>query len=123
MLPDMLPHDHRQHYQTFRQELERLQNTSFERGSPILKDFQMLQQFFQQRILTLDLDSLEPAIATQIQSIQIEINKQLRLLATDIPFLQTARQAATAQQRQAQMHDRLKLLLQYCDVILGIAAE
>lgn len=117
----MLPDDHHHSYQTFRQELDHLQNAPLERGSPILKDFQTLQQFFQQRILTLDLDSLDPAHATQIQSIQIEINKQLRLLAADVPFLQAARQAATVQQRQAQMHDRLKLLLQYCDVILGQA--
>lgn len=76
------------------------------------------QQLFQMQMMSLAMDELEPAIATKLQSIQIEINKQLRLLAMDVMFLQTARKSVTAQQRQAQMGDRIQLLLNYCQAIL-----
>jgi hypothetical protein len=115
----MLPDLYQQCYQEFRQRLEHLQNTPPEPRASFPEDFHALQQFFQQTILSLDLDALDPGTATQIQSVQIEINKQLRLLGTDIPFLQAARQSATTQQRQTQIRDRITLLLRYCDMLLA----
>jgi len=37
----------------------------------------------------------------------------------DILFLQTARQPETVRQRTEQMGDRLRLLMRYCDAVLG----
>lgn len=53
-----------------------------------------------------------------IQAIQTEMLKQLRLLDTDLLFLQAARQSTTLQQRKRQMGDRLQLLQRYCAAIL-----
>ncbi len=54
----------------------------------------------------------------KIQSITTEINKDLRLLNTDIMFLQAARQGQTVQQRMTQVGDRLNRLIQYCQFVL-----
>jgi hypothetical protein len=77
------------------------------------------QQFYQQRLATLDVEKFDGAIASKVQSIQTEINKELRLLGMDVTFMQSARQPATIQQRQRQLGDRVLRLMQYCDVLLG----
>jgi hypothetical protein len=59
-------------------------------------------------------------MAERIQMFQVEIGKQLRLLALDALFLQTARQAATVEHRQQQVRTKIALLRQYCDGILAL---
>jgi hypothetical protein len=56
----------------------------------------------------------------RLQMFQVEIGKQLRLLALDALFLQTAKQAATIESRQQQARAKINLLLQYCDGILAL---
>jgi hypothetical protein len=80
--------------------------------------FDQLQQHLQQA-LKLDMWGLEPAIAAQIAALHTEMAKQLRLLSMDMMFLQTARQPETVQRRMAQMGDRLRLLVRYCEAVLG----
>lgn len=81
--------------------------------------FNRLQTQFQQQVLTLDLSGLEGAIAAQVTSLHTEMAKQLRLLNMDLMFLQTARQPETVRQRTEQIGDRLRLLMRYCDAVLG----
>lgn len=76
-----------------------------------------IQQTFHQNLANLNLP--DETIQTQLQPIQIEISKQLRLLETDAIFLKAARQPATAEQRQQQIQQRLELLLKYCDAVIG----
>jgi hypothetical protein len=64
-------------------------------------------------------NEVPPEIAHRLQAIQVEIDKQLKLLAMDVLFLQTARQATTAEQRQQQMGDRLEQLERYCALVLS----
>jgi hypothetical protein len=108
-----------QAYDRLQQSLQQLQR-AVETGDrdSLQPRFQAAQQLFQQEITLLDLEALDPKLALKIRSIQVEINKQMRLLATDLLFLKTARQAATASQRQQQIGDRVTLLLRYCDSIL-----
>ena len=77
------------------------------------------QQFYHQRLAPLDVETFDEAIASKVQSIQTEIDKELRLLGMDVTFLHSARQPATIQQRQRQIGDRVTRLSQYCDVLLG----
>ncbi|BAU10175.1 hypothetical protein LEP3755_06550 [Leptolyngbya sp. NIES-3755] len=72
-----------------------------------------LQKFFQDEIQSIQSDEY------QVHSVLVEINKQMRLLSMDGMFLQTARQANTIETRVKQIRDRIKLLAQYCLVILG----
>jgi hypothetical protein len=122
MLPDVL----RLNYQTFQILLIRLQtltNQSKPEATLLQTTFLEAQQLFQLQILSLDVNDLTPTIAAKLQSIQTEISKQLRLLAIDISFLQSARQSTTTQKRQAQMRDRIALLLKYCDTIIPTASN
>jgi hypothetical protein len=81
-------------------------------------DLSSLQQLFQQGFAA-DLAALE----AKVQPLQIEINKQLRLLETDAVFLKAARQPATIQQRSQQIQSRISLLLSYCESILSLCAD
>lgn len=92
-----------------------------------------LQQHFHSEILGLedpqrlpphDLGgALDPGIAQRLRSLQVEIDKQLKLLAMDVLFLQTARQATTLDQRLQQMGDRLERVDRYCAIVLEAPAS
>lgn len=63
------------------------------------------------------------AEAAQAQPIQVEINKQLRLLEADSQFLGAARQGQTIQQRKQQIQQRLDLLLRYIAAMATLQAD
>lgn len=75
-----------------------------------------------QGVQAVELGQLEPTLANQVYAYQVEIDKQLRLLELDVRFLHVARQSETAVQRQAQMCDRVRLLMHYCDRLFNSEA-
>jgi ABC-type Fe3+-hydroxamate transport system substrate-binding protein len=81
------------------------------------------QQWFQQAILDDTGAEIPPAIAPEVQAYVVELNKQFRLLAVDVMFLQSSRQPQTRLQRQAQIRDRLQRLQAYCKGVLTLEAE
>lgn len=118
----MLPTSYCQPYQILHSTLTHLReqiNLKNPELAKIQEGLQKAQAHFQQHILILDLGELKSTDLSKVQSIQTEINKQLRLLGTDILFLQAARQPATVHQRQTQLSDRLSVLIQYCEAVLG----
>ena len=119
----MLPEIHRQHYQRLYELLERLRQIALPETIPdratLSKALPEVWQFFQEKILSLPADELNQQTASRVQSYQIEMHKQLKLLDTDVMFLQASRQPATIQQRQAQLGDRIKTLMGYCEAVLG----
>ncbi|MBD2040917.1 heterocyst frequency control protein PatD [Microcoleus sp. FACHB-672] len=119
----MLPEIHRQHYQRLYELLERLQQIALPEGVPdkatFSKALPQVWQFFQEQILSLPADELDRQTASKVQSYQTEMHKQLKLLDTDVMLLQASRQPATIQQRQAQLGDRIKTLMGYCEAVLG----
>lgn len=117
----MLPKIYRQRYQDFRQILERLQALISQPEFDCLTlkaEALTVQQFFQDQVRSLDLEALDPTEGQRSHSFHVEINKQLRLLAIDVMFLQTAKQSATSQQRLGQVSDRVSTLIRYCDALL-----
>lgn len=76
-----------------------------------------LQKFFQAEIQPIQSDEY------RLHSVLVEINKQMRLLSMDNTFLQAARQAETIETRVNQIRDRIKLLTNYCHVILETKAD
>lgn len=111
-------------YQQFQQLLHQLQlelDGPTTDSAKLRASIAQLQQMFQAEIVPIAV--AEDRVNSQLQSIQIEINKQLRLLETDGIFLQAARQPVTVQQRKQQMHHRLEILLQYCDASLSLQLE
>lgn len=117
-LPLAQQHD----YETFRQTLRQVQQmtVSPDANSTLLRsEVTALQQYFHDQLLRLPIDTLSSATQQWVQSYQVEMDKQLRLLGMDVLFLQAARQTATALQRQQQVCDRLGTLQRYCEALLG----
>lgn len=110
-----------ENYTEFRQMLASAKETLFQNTgdrASLKPSIMKLQQIFQNQILTLNLDTFDPILAHQVQSLHVEMDKQLKLLSMDAMFLQAAKQSATVEQRLQQASDRFTLLIQYCDVIL-----
>lgn len=120
----MLPSSYTLRYQELQAALLHLMaNLDRGAGNPVnLKsDLVQVQQYFQHQVASLDPELLAPELRSQVQSLYTEINKQLRLLATDWMFLASARQQQTLDQRLAQIRDRLQQLLKYCDHLLKLS--
>ena len=119
----MLPASHDRAYQDFltlltkfmavvvgaKRELDREQ---FER------EFRDLSDWFQRQIIPLNDRNLEPAIASRWQSVQREIQREFKLLSTDILFLASARQNSTQHKRLKNIEERLSKLIGYCQIML-----
>jgi hypothetical protein len=81
----------------------------------IAKDWQrshsIIQNFFQTQIINTALEITPPHL-----SLQVEIDKQLKMLSVDLSMLQAARNPATWQKRHQQACDRFVLLQRYCQM-------
>jgi hypothetical protein len=118
----MLPENYQQRYRELRVYLEELcRQVEVDRpdGVSLRTSVDRAQEFLASQVLSLPLEGLDQTDGSRTQSYNTELHKQLRLLATDVLFLGSARQAATVQQRQGQLRDRLTILLRYCDILLG----
>jgi hypothetical protein len=107
-----------QQAQLWLQAMQRADSTDPQLGTLLEVNLRGLQQL--QPLLQADetADQASESFIAQAQPLQTEINKQLRLLETDLIFLKAARQPATLQQRHQQIQTRLTLLLRYCEAIL-----
>jgi len=83
------------------------------------QEFQDLSAWFKLHIAVLGDRNLESAIASRWQSVQTEIQREFKLLATDILFLASARQNSTKQKRLKSINDRLSKLIGYCQIMLS----
>jgi hypothetical protein len=117
----ILSENRRQLYQELQQALEQLQTTAAQDNldrTVLAAEYKKVQQFFGNQIMRADSGELEPSEPPPEQSYLTEIHKQLRLLGTDIMFLQASRQPATATARQTAAHARLNTLIGYCGALL-----
>ncbi|MEB3830626.1 heterocyst frequency control protein PatD [Phormidium sp. CCY1219] len=119
----MLPEVHYQRYREFKDALLRLQERV---DAPSVDKTALkaaagdLQHVFQEQILPLPMDALDPADVSRVQSYRTEMHKQQRLLGNDALFLLSARQPTTVQQRLDAIRDRLQRLIRYCDALLEV---
>ena len=81
-------------------------------------EFANLQQWFEKNIYNLDEKGIEEAYIPRWQAIQREINREFKLLTTDVLFLASARQQDTKTKRLKNIGDRLVKLTSYCQGIL-----
>lgn len=82
-----------------------------------------LQHLFESQVQELDWEDWSVPRRSLLQSIRVEMHKQLRLLSTDLMFLKAAKQVETLEQRRQDIGDRLTHLQGYCDAILKLAEE
>ncbi len=76
------------------------------------------QDIFKGKILSVKLDDLDCNAIILIQSAQTEINKNLRLLGTELLFLASSRQAGTTQKRLDKVQRQIEQLIGYCQAII-----
>lgn len=117
----ILSEQRRSRYQELQQALEQLQKTAAQENldrAALGAEYRKVQQFFGKHIMTADSGELEPSETPPEQSYLTEIHKQLRMLGTDVTFLQASRQPATATARQTAAIARLKTLIGYCGALL-----
>jgi hypothetical protein len=115
-------------YQQFESLLRQMQEELDRREmAELRKSLQSGQVLFQAHLHDEQEEESETAIPGidpgKSQSITTEMNKNLRLLNTDVMFLQAARQGQTVEQRISQVGDRLNCLLQYCQFVLENAQD
>ncbi len=79
-----------------------------------------LQQYFQQRVITLTEDELDITVLSFWRSLQTEIQREFRLLSTDILFWSSSRQPDTKEKRLKIICDRTNKLIAYCQKMLEI---
>ncbi len=116
----MLSRSHSQACQNLLQDLRCLQEqATMTHGdiSSLQQAFEQVQQTFAQDVMGLSSEGLDPAIASRWQSLQTEMHRTLRLLATDLLFLRSCRQATTRQQRLGLICDRIQQMIDYCQVM------
>ena len=105
---------HKKAYQEF---LNLLQEFLYQLNRSNKKIFQKswhdLQQFCQQKIFTLTSDDLDESIIQQWRSLQTEIQREFRLLNTDMSFFAASRQTKTKEIRLKSIRDRVTRLAQF----------
>lgn len=117
----LLSENRYQRYHKLKQALEQLQKTAAQDNldrAALVAEYKKVQQFFGNQIMTTDNSELESSETPAEQSYLTEIHKQLRMLGTDVTFLQASRQPATATARQTAAIERINTLIGYCGVLL-----
>ena len=88
--------------------------------SAISKQFPKLQRYFEREITTLTDDKLDIKVVSFWRSLHTEIQREFRLLSTDMLFLASSRQTSTREKRLQTICDRNTKLIAYCQKILDI---
>jgi hypothetical protein len=105
-------------YQTFQTALSHVHQDLTPEPTLAKRHLTDLQRIFQETIAAIDLTDIPPPANHRLQSLQVEIAKELRLLQVDVLFLQTAKQAETVAHRHLQIQGRLGTLARYCAIVL-----
>lgn len=113
----MLPNSHQSTYNDFRRRLQAIQTELDKRT--LKATVGELQKIVQGELKSLNLEEIDPALQSRVRSLEVEIDKQLRLLNIDVTFLQTAKQPETVQNRLNQVRARVETLIHYCNILLG----
>lgn len=82
----------------------------------IAAQFEELESYFLQEILTLTDDPLEPKIAYQWRVMQTEIHRLLRLMKTDLLFWQMAVKSGKTPKQTQRLQDYLQKLQAFCQM-------
>ena len=117
----ILSEERRSRYRELAQALDELKRIAtpdrLDRAALAL-EYRKVQQFFANQIMEASSSESECAQTRPEQPYLTEIHKQLRLLGTDVTFLQASRQPATAASRQTGAIARLDTLIGYCSALL-----
>jgi len=117
----ILSQERRSRYQELQQALEQLKRTVAQdrlEKAALGAEYRKVQQFFANEIMKADSSELERWETPPEQPYLTEIHKQLRLLGTEVTFLQASKRPGTAASRQTGAIARLDTLIGYCCAML-----
>ncbi|MCC0175585.1 heterocyst frequency control protein PatD [Waterburya agarophytonicola K14] len=119
----MLPGSHNRAYQDFLTLLTVFNQKAIDLATDsaayiIQQEFPDLQQWFEENIVGLDCQEINPAIIPRWESIQREIKREFKLLATDILFLAAARRDDTKSKKLKNISSHTTKLIGYCQGLL-----
>lgn len=113
---------YRKQYQGFYDALNVLKESvsgSGEGEDDLKQVFARLKQLYQDEILPLSEEGEKDWQTPRWRSLQTEINRTMRLLQTDILFLQASQKSTTVDQRRKEFLQKIEKLMQFCQEILG----
>jgi hypothetical protein len=119
----MLPTFWRTQYQLLLEKFQAWQsllNSGAIRFNEVKNGFDQLKKHFYNQIVPLKADDVDLRDMARWQSLQTELYRTMRLVETDMLFLQSSRQTATRQSRLKQISDRLPTMMRFCQEILKI---
>jgi len=109
---------HKKAYQKFQILLKEFKNQVFVSTKPVFQDsWRNLQEFGQQEIFMLTGDDFDTSVVQQWRSLQTEIQREFRLLNTDVLFLGASRTAQTKEVRLKSIGDRITRLTQFSQMV------
>jgi hypothetical protein len=117
----ILSEERRSRYRELVQALDELKRTASQNDldrALVAAEYKKVQQLFADRIMAASSSESDRSETPSEQSYLTEIHKQLRLLATDVTFLQASRQPTTVASRQKGAIARLETLIGYCSALL-----
>ncbi|MGK7933034.1 MAG: heterocyst frequency control protein PatD [Microcystaceae cyanobacterium] len=119
----MLPTSWQNHYQLLLencQSLQNLLNSEKIEINQLKRCFGEFKDQFYSFIVPLKADNLNLNSIGQWQSRQTELYRMMRLVETEMLFLQSSRQGETRQSRLRQISDRLQTMTRFCLEILQL---
>lgn len=114
----MLPSSHQEVYKNFLQALNTLQEAIKNSSEDRQTAFATVENLFQTQVIPLSDVEIEPELVSRWRSIQTELHRMYKLMATDWLFLRSSRQIATKQERIKVFCDRIEQMSQFCRILL-----
>ena len=81
-------------------------------------EFERLKNCYQKQTISLSAQDIEPNILSRWQSVQREIQREFRLLATGIIFLISAQTETTKQKKLNKIQHNTTKLIGYCQIMI-----
>lgn len=114
----MLPSFYQEVYQNFLQALKSLQEAVKQSSEKRQTAFATVEHLFQTQVITLTGEEIDPKIVSRWRSIQTELHRMFKLLATDWLFLRSSRQVSTRKDRIDIFCDRIEQMIKFCRILL-----
>ncbi|PSF38749.1 hypothetical protein C7H19_04405 [Aphanothece hegewaldii CCALA 016] len=114
----MLPSSYKEVYQNFLEALKSLQEAEKLSTEERITAFARVEHMFQNQLLTLTDEELDPNIVSRWLPIQTELHRMFKLLATDWLFLRSSRQVSTQKERLKLFCDRIEQMSKFCRILL-----
>jgi hypothetical protein len=114
----MLPSSHQKVYRNFKEALKALQEAVKQSSSERQTAYTRVEHLFYSDVIPLTDAEINPEIVSRWRSINTELHRMFKLLATDWLFLRSSRQMATKKERLDLFCDRIEQMIKFCRILL-----